>query len=362
MICFSEADKEIAVLANEKNCPVISEDSDFFTFDIPAGYIPLSSIQYTEWLVRKYHRSLLAEHLDIEESLLPLLASLMGNDYVGKDVLLPFDQELERIPPTTSCNQNDWSCIKIHKVRDILVDHTAKDKAMDFVLGRIYEHRKRDELKTALEKSLDEYVTENITATSTLASKFEECVAIDNSHGNIPKYVIDRYHHGNFPVRYMGVIHSPRQILKFQVEDISKASCNNCSKRLRRFIYGILLPKNEGVLEWDREGGRLVEFTVQPVIVTSDGHRVPNLESLPGQNKYQRKDLLFSILESNESIQSLPDQEQLFAASISYWIRNARPKVSKDCVKILLLQYLQENMYRNLTNSRQESILLCCTV
>ena len=36
--CPAEADWEIACLAHQWNCPVLTNDSDFFIFDLPGGY------------------------------------------------------------------------------------------------------------------------------------------------------------------------------------------------------------------------------------------------------------------------------------------------------------------------------------
>lgn len=42
--CVFEADEHIARRANQLNCPVISDDSDFFVYDLKGGLIPLSSL------------------------------------------------------------------------------------------------------------------------------------------------------------------------------------------------------------------------------------------------------------------------------------------------------------------------------
>ncbi|XP_045076476.1 protein asteroid homolog 1-like [Coregonus clupeaformis] len=41
--CPAEADWEIACLANQWDCPVLTNDSDFYIFDLPGGYIPFGS-------------------------------------------------------------------------------------------------------------------------------------------------------------------------------------------------------------------------------------------------------------------------------------------------------------------------------
>lgn len=89
--CFGEADQEIAALANEWECPVLSNDSDFYIFDLPAGLLPISHFQWQA--VKKsgsqsyipcksYNASSFCTLFNIQRQLLPIFAALAGNDYV----------------------------------------------------------------------------------------------------------------------------------------------------------------------------------------------------------------------------------------------------------------------------------------
>jgi hypothetical protein len=86
-----EADAEIAALAKKLNCPVLSNDSDFFIFDVL--YIPLSSLSFSSVsLVVKekfipctiYRVDMFLESFGLSKSMLPLLATLLGNDYIDR--------------------------------------------------------------------------------------------------------------------------------------------------------------------------------------------------------------------------------------------------------------------------------------
>lgn len=89
--CFAEADQEIASLAREWQCPVLSNDSDFYIFDLPAGLLPISHFQW-EGLVQRgsqsyipckgYNISSFCTFFSIQRQLLPTFAALAGNDYV----------------------------------------------------------------------------------------------------------------------------------------------------------------------------------------------------------------------------------------------------------------------------------------
>ncbi len=89
--CYEEADQEIAALAHEWQCPVLSNDSDFYIFDLPAGLLPISHFQW-EAVTRSgsqsyipcksYTTSSFCIFFNIQRQLLPTFAALAGNDYV----------------------------------------------------------------------------------------------------------------------------------------------------------------------------------------------------------------------------------------------------------------------------------------
>ena len=109
--CNFEADREIAALANAWNCPVMSNDSDFYVYDVKAGFI---LIDYLDLSVKRhehkkaskgeqsscteknctkgykyinaqiYYVDTLLDKFKLKDrNLLPLFATLQGNDYVS---------------------------------------------------------------------------------------------------------------------------------------------------------------------------------------------------------------------------------------------------------------------------------------
>ena len=106
--CDNEADNEIAALANTWGCPVLSNDSDFFVFDLTHGFILLdylnltiqtsgkkksnsggdagsSATEYKYLKAQIYTLSnLLANFPNMERTQIALFGTLLGNDYVPK--------------------------------------------------------------------------------------------------------------------------------------------------------------------------------------------------------------------------------------------------------------------------------------
>lgn len=109
--CDFEADQEIASLAHKYDCPVLSFDSDFYIFDvkyIPIPYIELEAAPLNFTIGQsseKYCINCKMYQIDyflnsfggLDKSLLPLLASILGNDYIKIAVFRKFYSQL-RIP------------------------------------------------------------------------------------------------------------------------------------------------------------------------------------------------------------------------------------------------------------------------
>lgn len=85
VVCYEEADQEIAALANEWDCPVLSSDSDFYILDIPAGMLPLSHFQWRALAQRdsqsfitckNYSTSNFCTVFGIQKQLLPMFGVL----------------------------------------------------------------------------------------------------------------------------------------------------------------------------------------------------------------------------------------------------------------------------------------------
>ena len=90
--CIGEADCELAALASEWVLPVLSRDSDFFIFKLPAGLLHLDHFQWDKVQMRggssyipckQYTTSRFCTFFNITPELLPIFASLAGNDYIN---------------------------------------------------------------------------------------------------------------------------------------------------------------------------------------------------------------------------------------------------------------------------------------
>ena len=343
-------------MAQSLNCPVLGDDSDFFIFDIKAGYIPLS---FFDWKAGQltasiFYRSKLASHFPIRAELIPLLASLAGNDYVSPDALAAFNLALIRIQTTNRFSRREARFASIANMLSELPDSCNQQKALESVLQMISSPQNRCELRQAVQLSLQEY---NIKK-SNLFDYFTTgavCSSLRTSNGHeIEQWLLRRFRSGLFSTKFMNSLTSGKCWLRVQVENCEKISANRSSLWLRQFAYGILNDVEEGtketgnlpaVQEWDRAADRTVkQFNVAPYQEAV----VPGISHIPYLKTTETLNFLLFALDSADTpeIEALPQDMKLFAASLRYLLNHAQPKLKMNHLLALLCccVKLQDNL------------------
>ena len=332
MFPFSEADTEIASLAFAWNCPVLGNDSDFFIFDIKAGYIPLSSINWkVDGLTADiFYREELASHFEIRAEFLPLFASLAGNDYVSYEALAEFGPTMNR-----------GKASRFRSIATILSDSRTEEEVLESALLMVGSVVSRDRLRQAIKHSLHEYkITE-----SNLMNYFDSGV-IDSSlktqNGcEIEEWILPKFREGLFSAKCMSALTTGKNFLRIQVENCEEVSANQCSQSLRQVMYGILNDATSHdergnltmVQEWDREGLEVKSSNVPPY---REGV-VPGVSLVPRLEKEERSEILLNALDSNTAcIKSLPEKFKLIAASLRFLVNNAEPMLEMNHLVALL--------------------------
>uniref|UniRef100_A0A1B6DNA6 XPG N-terminal domain-containing protein n=1 Tax=Clastoptera arizonana TaxID=38151 RepID=A0A1B6DNA6_9HEMI len=152
--CDFEADFEIAAIARELKCPVLSYDSDFYIFDVL--YIPYPSLSFTARPLfttletrsqNKYYLKCKIYNIDhflksiggLDKSMLPLLAALLGNDYVERCEFKPFIQHLVKVP---KAKKNNTSKLLINALLNWMRNETS-ESAICKILSRMKKKRRR---------------------------------------------------------------------------------------------------------------------------------------------------------------------------------------------------------------------------
>ncbi|XP_062278019.1 protein asteroid homolog 1-like [Scomber scombrus] len=342
--CYAEADQEIASLAREWQCPVLSNDSDFYIFDLPGGLLPISKFQW-EGLMKRgsqsyipckgYNISSFCTLFDIQRQLLPTFAALAGNDYV----------KLQRMDSSISWGQyapaGSRTSFRLEGLtcwlRNFKQPQEALEGALELMGGLTI--KKKLKVQQSLAQGMEEYELPpstlkrffiHGTAPPFLAPEEVACL--------VPDWTRLRLTRGLLTTDILDVLLLQRRSLSFPVEHGNMPSASLTSRPIRQVIYGLLLGKGTTlhVEERDREGLNLKYNSVQP---TFKGlAKQLKLESLDKVDPSQRLQVLLESLRVTQaSLSRLPTHLHLPVAATCYWFQRATPTPDMGLLKALVL-------------------------
>uniref|UniRef100_A0A671WPB7 Asteroid domain-containing protein n=1 Tax=Sparus aurata TaxID=8175 RepID=A0A671WPB7_SPAAU len=339
--CYGEADQEIAALANELNCPVLSRDSDFYIFDLSAGLLPISHFQW-EALgqsgsrcyipCKNYKTSNICILFNIQPQLLPAFAALAGNDYV----------KLQRMESSIRWAQFcPASAVKLSRLEGLLCwlrSFHQPQEAFEAALGLMgtLSGKRKAELLQGLHLGMEEYRL----PPSTLKRFF--------LHGTAPPFPAEEevkkilYSKPDI----LDVLLLQRMNLGYPVAHADTPSAYLTSRPIRQVMYGLLLGCRGGpVQERDREGLQLKFIPVQPAF-----RGVAEAS--------QRLQVLLEALGVTEaSLSHLLPQLRLLVAVTCYWMQRAQPRPDERLLRALLLGVTNGDALRRRAGIKHEHVL-----
>lgn len=177
MRCIYEADDEIAILARKLKCPVLSYDSDFYIHNVE--YIPISSVTFrvykavqkknsTEWDIVSFNmkkqkvenlpqngyffmdcclyetKNLITKELEgLKIEILPLFATLLGNDYIERKMMRRFYKQVSVKKFKRGANKGQ------RRIYSIL--HWLKSETIESALRKILGHVPKNDRNALLQ-------------------------------------------------------------------------------------------------------------------------------------------------------------------------------------------------------------------
>ncbi len=366
-------------------CPVLSNDSDFYVFDLNAGVIPIDSID-NSWTMRSvfdqisgdlkykfidcnlYQIDNLIEYFPgLQREILPLFSTLMGNDYVESHV---FDNIFSVIPNVCSNTRNKSKGLHVGKrhSRMIKLLNWLRNRSVDETVQFLINFLKKNDRNKALDLlklSLESYAEGNCDSdifNIDFETQFDgNCVAILSSlmlktNNSLPKWFNDEFQKSLLSTKFMNIIEMKCDFLSPRIEDFSLLSSYTCTLKLRKFIYGLLRTNDElnPITVYDRVKTQFSSFQIEPYLKAPNNQILPNLHNLRDLNLNERKILLFDILSVNEEL--LENLKNLFLCSdpeitakhndiegavfliivIKYWISNCQNEIWIEFIYSLL--------------------------
>nr|XP_046274147.1 protein asteroid homolog 1 [Scatophagus argus] len=264
--CPFEADREIACLAHQWNCPVLTNDSDFYIFDLPGGYLPFPFFQWSSVNGKGSHcyisalcyttNRLCRWFGGMNPELLPLCAVLIGNDYGA-----PKDAEtLLSLLDVSTLRRGGFkgkgSSPRIEGLLLWLSTFSCPAEALREVSGLMGEggrgggpRGKKSELSSQLLAGMQEY---HITPQSSLARWFSGGKALPGGLiSGLPEYLSLAAAQGQLAPLVVNAVVMQRVLLIPQVENSKLASSHITARAIRQVVYGILLHRGQDVQAQD---------------------------------------------------------------------------------------------------------------
>ncbi|XP_055066941.2 single-strand DNA endonuclease ASTE1-like [Misgurnus anguillicaudatus] len=333
--CY-EDDGEIAALANQWNCPVLSNDSDFYIFDLTAGFLPAEHFCWKDVEVnrdtnQKYIPSkhfmverLCASFNNMNKDLLPVLACMFGYDYV----------ELQKI--AKKCFNS------ISGLLEWLSRFRGPEEATDGFLKLITDKKEERVVHEALPKGIKQYELTKSSLAQFFNSKTQ--IACTGPLQALPAWILMHLHEGKMGSFIIYVLLLKRVMLNPQVEDFQQPSSNEISRPIRQVLYGLaLLGKQQTddklvaaakastasdkcyIREYDRQGLTLTSSEVEAIETkVKEGLR---LETLPEEPHALRLQIFLETLGvPSVTFRGLPLHLQFQVFVTRYWLVNAQPQ------------------------------------
>ncbi|XP_033097239.1 protein asteroid homolog 1-like [Anneissia japonica] len=268
--CDYEADSEIAKIANECKCPVLSEDNDFYIMELNYGFI---NYKYFEWKTANergieckiFDREQFCQKTKISKECISLVAAFTGTEKL-------------------SMNVKDAICC--------LEGHNSVDTAIDSALNQVgISNDERAHLKKEIMYTSSLYdLPEESPAFAYHKDKNPEAESDLKSRCCFPSWFIKLYRERGINKYAVDVVLHHQRTLRHSVNE------QDVSLSLRRLQYGILVNDGSTIKEYRRtlDSDSLNEVVVQPTA------QLPNLVDISNKNENEREKLFFQFLESNK--------------------------------------------------------------
>lgn len=356
---YTEADQEIAALAQEWKCPVLSDDTDFYVFELSGGMLPVSHFRWQEVQqngphrsipCKRYYSSSFCSFFGIQPQLLPCFAVLAGNDFVN---LRRQDFDWTQYVPQTNGRQSldelEGILRWIRKLENVSEPQDVFVEALKKLKGNM-SNKKKEELLNELQLAVEEY---NVPRSS-LSGFFSEHKAPplpQEMEGKVPDWMRLPVTDARFSSDFLEVLTMHRISLGVPVDHKDKLSAKLVSRPLRRVLYALLLGGDNGsvkVEERDRDGLQLKHTKVKPASTVPPGL---NVWALHQTDEAQRLQVLLDALGLNkERLSELPSHLRHLSLPLAvtcYWLQKATPPPPLSLLKALLIGWCKGDTLRH---------------
>ena len=333
-LCVADggADETVAKLANHYSCPVLAEDSDYFIYNLRAGYIPLAlnklDLESPEVKLKIYKREKFAHKFNKfqQTSLCYAIPAIFGNDFLPS-----LNDYVKKICP----NVGESATERYKAVCQYLSEFSSLEAYKDTL--------KKTKTMEECEKLYSIEFEEQFDFEQLLHSGntgLKHC-----SGDELPQWLLMAFRRGNFPPYFIEAAVYQNTILPIMYDDVKSATSTGLSDHIRQCLYALL--SCDKVTEYVR-----VERDITKTALCVEGIRIPNLFEIQDLSEAQKKEVLYyAILGCNaESLSSFDGKysKWKFTAAVTmYWAKKVCMHmgtiISHELIKALIACFLRCN-------------------
>ncbi|ESO90831.1 hypothetical protein LOTGIDRAFT_122662 [Lottia gigantea] len=370
--CSFEADEEIAILANQWNCPVISNDSDFFVYNLKAGFLPLNYVDFRPKKLsarvryisaQKYHFDHYDHILDnFQPEMIPLIATVLGNDFIKYDTFSVFTQKFNRQKYKIKSASNAVS--KITAILNYFDQFKTFEEGRNAITKDFVTSGGVASLQHVIDQSLNSYMkidSKKSIVADVVKNTCDWKKITQNDYFNqpLPQWFIHSLFQGEISplVQNMAVLH--RVFLPCQQEQITQQSSHKLTMFIRQVLYGVLFQgsskvketkngrkrksnRNTQVEEVDRSAKSIGHFYIDPRENLTNHGRLPSLSEVGSLSENQKCSIMIHTLGVAESfVSKFSPVDQLLMCVLSYWVSNSNVSLIQLEAIVLTIIFLK---------------------
>ena len=346
LICVDgDADRDIALLANHYNCPVVADDSDYFIFPLKAGYIPINELRWYDSPVtaKIYKRERFAYkfYFDSDPKMIYLIPAIMGNDFIKRRYFPRLKGNIERtvkkdIEKGTKIASEDN---KKFKETLELWYYISSFRTVEEFISQCW-HCSRFEATTIAQNYQQAKEIYHVKDVKFSEKHLMLHTILESANKTLlPNFIIRQYRNGYFTASEMAVLVQNKSTIPVVIDNPNCSSSMKIGQSIRKCLYRIMEPYLEEatVLETIRVGQ---EFCCESVACADESLNLPSIDNMTSlSNDYRILVLCKAMDAPPEVLQDFSESKwKLVALSLHFWSKHANP--DNHTIKALILCFI----------------------
>lgn len=353
--CSFDCDLECANIGRALNCPVLSNDSDFYLCDIL--YVPLSTFQLdvhkkgsTNYISCKiYSVDRFLDHFQLDKTKLPLLAVIIGNDNSDRDDAWYFSNLIKQ--------DNSRHSPGKHRIQSTIswLQKYNTDSAIH-IINRQSDPRKARRLYNTICRAYKTYTccdsqylkylgieVENVAKIGDpIMEKYSRDAVDDGMDKNpnlISEYFLENFKNCLYPSALMDIVSKNRFFCYPQVDDLELVGAYKSSLDIIGTIHKILNRDQSPLTYLGRTQGIKFEEFQMPLIEKD----VPYIDEIKHLDVESRKKIIAVALDFDDTtfaklLNEFPESWHVYILALKYMI--VKTQAPKELVAALILSKL----------------------